>query len=240
VAAQLAAVGRRAQRERLLERFQREGLDFSQDGIAIGFSPGALVRFYGTSYYNWDIGFLVFSGDRISYIGEQVRFSLDRQEIDSVCLGQGGPSWWKFPRVYIRWKRADGTPSVCSIASLEPSSLWKIRKQAAHLLQRVKDVRASSTNDVSLAIPKLPSLALGDITSRSPRELGGLKTNIQLLIFLLPLAVVVNSALRADSIWYILAVTLWTRLIESLPLWRFHDRLLLFETESSAKAAAAK
>jgi hypothetical protein len=240
VAAQLAAVGRRAQRERLLQRFQREGLDFSQDGIAIGFSPGALVRFYGTSYYNWDIGFLVFSGDRISYIGEQVRFSLDRQEIDSVCLGQGGPSWWKFPRVYIRWKRADGTPSVCSIASLEPSSLWKIRKQAAHLLQRVKDVRASSTNDVSLAIPELPSLAVGDITSRSPRELGGLKTNIQLLIFLLPLAVVVNSALRADSIWYILAVTLWTRLIESLPLWRFHDRLLLFETESSAKAAAAK
>jgi len=182
----------------------------------------------------------VFSGNRISYIGEQVRFSLARQEIDSVCLGQGGPSWWKFPRVYIRWTRPDGTPSVFSIASLEPTSVWKVRKQTTQLFQRVKDFRASSKNDTSLAIPELPSLALGDITSRSPRELGGLKTNIQLLICLLPLAVVANAALRADAIWYVLGITLWTRLVESIPHWRFHDRLLSFETDSSAKAAAAR
>jgi hypothetical protein len=240
LAAQLALLRRRAQRARLLQRFQREDLGLTEDSIAVGFSPGALVRFYGTSYYNWDIGFLVFSGDRISYIGEQVRFSLARQEIDSVCIGQGGPSWWKFPRVYIRWTRADGTPSVFSIASLEPTSVWKVRKQTTQLFQRVKDFRASSKNDTSLAIPELPSLALGDITSRSPRELGGLKTNIQLFIFLLPLAAVVNALLRADAIWYILGTVTVTRLIESIPHVRFRDRLLLFEADSSAKAAAAK
>ena len=91
VAAQLALWRRQAQRARLLQRFQREGLGLSEGSIAVGFSPGALVRFYGTNYYNWDIGFLVFSGDRISYIGEQVRFSLARHEIDSICLGQGWP-----------------------------------------------------------------------------------------------------------------------------------------------------
>jgi len=240
LATQLALVGRRAQRARLAQRFRGEGLGLIEDSIAVGFSPGALVRFYGTNYYNWDIGFLVFSGDRISYIGEQVRFSLARQEIDSVCIGQGGPSWWKFPRVYIRWKRPDGTPSVFSIASLEPSSVWKVCKQTAQLFQRVKDFRTPSRGDVPIAMPELPSLALGDITSRSPRELGGLKTNIQLLICLLPLAVVVNAALGANAIWYVLGITLWTRLVESVPQRRFRDRLLLFETDSSAKAAAAK
>lgn len=239
VAAQLALWRRQAQRARLAQRFQREGLGVTESSIAVGFSPGALVRFYGTNYYNWDIGFLVLSGDRITYVGEQVRFSLTRQEIDSVCVGQGGPSWWRFPRVYIRWKRADGTPSVFSIASLEPSSVWKLGRQTALLFRRVMDFRTSSRNDLSSAMPEFPSLALGDITSRSPRELGGLKANIQLLICLLPLAVVVNAASGADAIWYVLGVTLWTRLVESVPLWRFHDRLLHFETDSSAKAAAA-
>jgi Zn-dependent protease with chaperone function len=240
LAAQLALLRRRAQRARLVQRFQREGLGLTEDSIAVGFSPGALVRFFGTSYYNWDIGFLVFSGNRISYIGEQVRFSLARQEIDSVCIGQGGPSWWKFPRVYIRWTRADGTPSVFSIASLEPTSVWKVRKQTTQLFQRVKDFRTSSRNDVHSTLPELPPLVLGDITSRSPRELGGLKTTIQLFIFLLPLAAVVNALLRADAIWYILGTIVVTRLIESIPHMHFRDRLLLFETESSAKAAAAK
>src|SRR4051812_2231983 len=156
LAAQLALLRRRAQRARLVQRFQREDLGLTEDSIAVGFSPGALVRFYGTSYYNWDIGFLVFSGDRISYIGEQVRFSLTRQEIHSVCIGQGGPSWWKFPRVYIRWTRADGTPSVFSIASLEPTSVWKVRKQTTQLFQRVKDFRTSPRNDVHSTLPELP------------------------------------------------------------------------------------
>jgi hypothetical protein len=240
VAAQLGVVGRRAQRARLAQRFQREGLAVTEGSIAVGFSPGALVRFYGSSYYNWDIGLLAFSGDRITYVGEQVRFSLTRQEIDSVCLGQGGPSWWKFPRVYIRWKRADGTPSVFSMASLDPSSVWAVGRQTAQLFQRIMDFRSSSRNDPPSAMPELPSLALGDITSRSPRELGGLKTNVQLLIYLLPLAVVVNAAFRADGIWYVLGIILWTRLVESVPQWRFHDRLLQFETDSSAKAAAAR
>jgi hypothetical protein len=93
---------------------------------------------------------------------------------------------------------------------------------------------------VHSTLPELPPLALGDITSRSPRELGGLKINIQLFIFLLPLAAVVNALLRADAIWYILGTIVLTRLIESIPHVRFRDRLLLFETESSAKAAAAK
>ena len=241
VAAQLAVVGRRAQRERLLQRFRREGLELSQHGTAVGFSPGALVRFYGTTYYNWDIGFLLFSGDRISYVGEQVRFSLARQEVDSVCVGQGGPSWWKFPRVYIRWKRADGTPSVFSIANLEPSSIWNIRNQTTQLFQRIMDFRtAASRNDPPTTTLELPPLALGDITSRSPRELGAVKTNIQLFIYLLPLAAVVNAALHANAFWYVLGITLWARLVESVPQWRFHDRLLQFESESSAKAAAAK
>lgn len=240
VSARLGLAGRRAQRTRLAHRLEREGLLLSENSIAVGFSPGALVRFYGLNYYNWDIGFLALSGDRLSYLGEQVRFSLTTQEIEGVCLGQGGPSWWKFPRIYVRFKQVDGRPFVFSIASMEPSSIWKVRRQATRLFERLQDFRTLSAERVPSRTPELPSLAVGDITSRSPREFGGLKTNVQLFMYLLPLAVVVNALLRTDAIWYLLGTAVLTRLIESIPHARFRDRVLRFEAESPDKAAAAK
>src|SRR5262249_49840762 len=54
----LGVHGRRRQRARLAERFRRQGVSITDVSIAIGFSPGAVVRFYGSNYYNWDVGFL--------------------------------------------------------------------------------------------------------------------------------------------------------------------------------------
>lgn len=239
LAAWLGVAGRRVQRARLAQRLEREGLRISENSIAVGLSPGALVRVYGPNYYNWDIGFLALSGDRLSYVGEQVRFSLSRQEIEGVCLGQGGASWWKFPRVYVRFKQPDGKPFVFSLASLEPSSIWNVSRQAAQLFERLLDFRRSSSGRTPSNMPEFPSLTVGEITSRSPRELGSLKTNSQFLIYLFPLAVVVNALLHTDALLYVLGTSVLTRLIESIPHMRFRDRLLPFKAEPPGQAAAA-
>jgi hypothetical protein len=125
----LGVQGRHAEKVCRVDRSRRNGVSVSDTSIAVGFSPGAAVRFYGTNYYNWDIGLLDLTNTWLSYHGEQIQFSVSPTQIDGICIGQGGPSWWKFPRIYIRWKGTDGRPSVFSIASLEPCSIWELRRR---------------------------------------------------------------------------------------------------------------
>jgi Zn-dependent protease with chaperone function len=237
--AQLGVSGRRTQRTRIAQRLSREGVHITANSIVVGVSPGALVRIYGQNYYNWDIGFLTLSGDRLSYSGEQVRFSVAKHEIESICLGQNGPSWWKGQRIYVRFKAADGRPFVFSAESLEPCAIWNIRRQASQLFQRVEEFRTSFIDPRPSSLPEWPPLAVGDVTSRSPRELGGFKVNVQLFIYLFPLTVMVNTLLRLEALWYLLGTVVLTRLIQSVPHWRFRDRPLPFKTESQDRAAAA-
>jgi Zn-dependent protease with chaperone function len=234
----LGVFGRRQQRIRLAARLEREGAPPSEKAIVVGFSPGAVVRFYAAHYFNWDIGFLELCSDRLLYRGEQVEFALAPERIDSVCIGQGGPSWWSFPRVYVRWQGADGKPAVFSVASLEPGSIQGLRRQAEALRDRIDRLQLSPASGANMNTPDLPP-SIGEITSRSPSELGGLKTNLTVMICLLPLAVAINALLRTDSLWYIFAVVLFTRLIESIPYWRFHDQILDFRNRQREAAAAA-
>jgi Zn-dependent protease with chaperone function len=237
--AQLGLRGRSSQRTRIADRLKREGVDIADSSIAVGISPGALVRIYGQNYYNWDVGFLTLSGERLSYVGEQVRFSLAKQEIESICLGQNGPSWWKAQRIYVRFRQPDGRPFVFSAESLEPCTIWNIRSQSSQLFHRLEKFSTSSADRLRSSMPEWPSLMVGEITSRSPRELGGLKVNIQLLLYLFPLTVVFNALLRLDAFWYLMGTVLLTRVFQSIPLRRFRDRPLPFKAESRDQAAAA-
>jgi len=156
--------GRRAQKIRLQERAGREGTRASESAITVGFSPGAVVRFYGSNYYNWDIGLIELADEGLMYRGEQIRFVIPRSQIDGITLGQGGPSWWKFPRVYVRWVDGGGKPGVFSIASLEPCSIWEIRRQAEALATGLNQWRSSGAGFVSRAEAAQPPPAIGEIT----------------------------------------------------------------------------
>ena len=236
----LGVQGRHAEKVRLADRFRRNGVSVGDTSIAVGFSPGAVVRFYGTNYYNWDIGLLDLSDTGLSYHGEQIQFSISPTQIDGICIGQGGPSWWRFPRIYIRWKGTDGRPSVFSIANLEPCSIRELRRRTDALFAHLNQWRSSSmglrSHSDSLQVPP----GINEITSRLPREFGGLKISLTLAIYLVPLAMAVNAVLRIDSLWYILSAVALTRLLESVPFWRFHDRLLDFSTQRPEIAVAAK
>src|SRR4029077_14881464 len=131
----------------------------------------------------------------------------------------------------VRFKQPDGRSFVFSLASLEPSSIWNVSRQAAQLFERLLDFRSSSSGRTPSNMPEFPSLTVGEITSRSPRELGSLKTNIQFLIYLFPVAVVVHALLHTDALWCVLVTSVLASRIESIPHRRFRDRLLPFKAE---------
>ena len=243
VAVRLSVTGRAKQRALLAQRFQREGLPVGDRGdVAMGFAPGAVPRFYGVNHYNWDTGFLVLSKDELVYIGEQTRFALSANQIEGVCLGQGGPSWWKPQRIYIRWRdSAKGQVGAFSFSSLEPCSTWKVRQQVRDLYARLLDWQMHSTTQPARAgLPELQAPSLGEVTSISPRKLGGFKTNLRVLVFLVPLAAAVSVVFRLDSAWYVCGVVLLARLVESIPFWRYRDRPLNFVSPAGEIGQAAR
>lgn len=236
----MSLMGRKKQAKLLVDRF-RNDIPSDCKPVVVGFSPGALVRFYHLNYYSWDVGLLVLQPDGLAFLGEQIRFFVPATQIDGVCLGQGGASWWKFPRIYVRWVDNAGRPSVFSIASLEPCPLFGVRSQATELLHLVQSWRTSVGNE-SLprsVLGQLPVPKLGQVTSIAPEELGSAKYFVRYLAFLLPMAALVSAALRIDSILYLFGVGLFTRIVDSIPYWRFHDRLLSFAEPASTSRAAA-
>jgi Zn-dependent protease with chaperone function len=232
----LSVARRTAQRSEVASRLKDFQLQASD--TMVGFSPGAVARFYGLNYYNWDIGFLRLEKGQLVFVGEQVGFSVQCEQIDGICVGQGGPSWFKFPRVYIRWNDSNGRPAVFNIACLEPCGMRQIRSQAYGLYERVRRWK-SGEGVYSASSTKAPPLAMGAVTSRSPRDLGSMKTNLRVLIYLIPPALITNAVLGLDAISYLISVILLARLVQSIPYWRYRDRLLSFATQSRPEVGIA-
>jgi len=72
-------------------------------------SPHVLPRAYALGY-TWDTGGLFLGQDRLCHIGDQTRFSLKREQVIAVRLGQGVPDWIGEPRTYIEWQAEPGSP----------------------------------------------------------------------------------------------------------------------------------
>ena len=209
------------------------------NAIAVGFAPGAVVRFYGHNYYSWDTGLLSIERNRLTFLGEQVRFSVPVEQIDGICLGQGGPSWWKVPRVYIRWKNSEGRPSVFSLGNLEPCGVFSLRKQQQELCERLQRWRQSPEREGMTSPEDVPALALGQVTSIAPNQVGRFRTQLVMAVYLFPLAAAVNLVLGLDSLFYLCSVIVLTRIFESIPYWTFRDRLLSFVQAELGRAAKA-
>lgn len=209
------------------------------NAITVGFAPGAVVRFYGHNYYSWDNGLLSLERNRLAFIGEQVRFSIPVEQIDGICLGQGGPSWWKAPRVYIRWKNSDGRPSVFSLGNLEPCGVFTLRRQQQELCERLQRWRQAPERDGTVSAEDVPALMLGQVTSTAPNQLGRFRTQLVMAIYLFPLAAAVNLVLGLDSLLYLCSVIVMTRIFGSIPYWSFRDRLLSFVQAELSRAANA-
>jgi hypothetical protein len=85
----------------------------------------------------------------------------------------------------------------------------------------------------------VPALALGQVTSIAPNQVGRFRTQLVMAVYLFPLAAAVNLVLGLDSLFYLCSVIVLTRIFESIPYWTFRDRLLSFVQAELGRAAKA-
>jgi Zn-dependent protease with chaperone function len=241
----LGSMGRAGRKRRLLQRFANEHLPVGREGdVLVGFAPEAYPRIYGTDYH-WDQGFLVFAQDRLQFVGEQTRFALSAAEVESIVLGPGGPSWWKFERIYVRWKESvSGRSGVFNLYLLEPGSTWKVRAEVRALCRRLQawHQQPQQQPTVRPEFANLQAPNLGAVSCLSPRKLGSAQVTLRLLGKLLFLALCAGILLHAE-IWYLCGGVFVLRLFQSIPYWRYRDKHPAFVSagtgDISSKALAA-
>jgi Zn-dependent protease with chaperone function len=239
--------GHAREKRRLLQRFERDHVPAGREGdVAVGFAPAPYPRIYG-SQYHWDGAFLVFAKDRLQFVGEKIRFSLTPEQVDGIAIGRGGPSWWKFDRIYLRWKdTASGRGGIFNLYLLEPGSMWRTRSRLHSLTQRLQEWQRNPHQypEVRPEFAELKAPELGEVTCASPSLLGTFKLNVKALAHLWPLALGVGILLHAE-IFYVCQGVFLVRMFQQIPIWRYRDRMPLFppsatvELPSKARGASA-
>ncbi len=158
--------------ERLLrEKFEREGVN-PGDGILVGFSPDSAPRIYEKNY-SWDVGFLFLSGGALIYWGEEARFALRREQIDSVWRGPGIPHWLRPQNFYIRW--LDESRHKATTFNLRPigvRSMLQMKREMRYLARRIEAWRMDSAASTMIP-PILAALgppSIGQVTGTSPKQ----------------------------------------------------------------------
>jgi Zn-dependent protease with chaperone function len=168
---------------RLRARLQAEGVwPESASPLFVGFSPGAAIRIY-ECYYDWDVGFLFLTGDRLVYLGDGTRWALRRKHIKAVRLGPGGPSWWPSARVRVSWWDQDRGANGAFNLGVPPSSysLRASAKAAAGLDQTLQSWWNEVVDQAPGSSPSAPSLAgltspsFGEVTGVSSRQVASRK-----------------------------------------------------------------
>jgi len=234
----LGNVGRAREKRRLLRRFEREHVPVGgPEDVLVGFAPTTFPRLFG-SQYHWDSGFLVFAKDRLQFVGEKTRFVLATAEVDGIVLGRGGPNWWKFERIYVRWKEAaSGRNGVFNLYLLEPGSMWTAQARVRELCQRLQEWQKQSQQYPAMRaeLAELKSPSLGEVTCASPASIGKLRVNIRIMGYLLPLAVGVGILLHVAT-WYLCSAAIVLRLFHSIPYWRYRDTPPAFAPASGSDA----
>ena len=155
-------------------------------------------------------------------------------------MGRGGPNWWKFERIYVRWKDAASPRNgVFNLYLLEPGSMWTTRTRLRELCQRLQTwhEQAQQYPAVRAELAELQSPKIGDVTCASPAGLGKLQVNVRILGYLLPLAVVVGILLHV-GIWYLCSTAIVLRLFHAIPYWRYRDTPPAFAPASGSDAAS--
>jgi Zn-dependent protease with chaperone function len=211
-------------------RFASQNLPVPRQGdMFVGFAPAASPRVYGTQYH-WDNGFLVFSAGKLQFVGEESRFAINAADVTGIVIGRGGPSWWKFERVYVRWKNIrNNREEVFNLYPLEPGSMWDQNKRVRALYERMQAwrVQPNAFDRIRPELAELQSPTIGEVTSVSPEQLATFKVNLNVLAMLIPLAAALAVILHAD-VWYACGTVLAVRFIQWIPLWRYKERPVSF------------
>jgi Zn-dependent protease with chaperone function len=215
-------------RRALAARLGMEGLDVG-DAQWVGLTLTDRARLY-EGYSDWDVGFLWIRGDRLCFVGEEVRFSVRSDEVVAVRLGARLPGWIRAPRVVIDRRagsfslRPAGVPRV-SAAGAAAYRLLGVVGAWVDGLQADRPVRPHPLLDA------LPPLEPREVTALTPREFARPRTLAGSALVLGVLAAVAGALLGLPSgldgragvldAW---GAALIAAVMERLPWWRWRER----------------
>ena len=171
---------------RLRGKLKREGTPIDDsNAVFVGLSPGASLCGYDFSY-DWDVGCLFFTRERMCYFGDDTRFALAREQVAAIRLAEAAPGWWQPRRIHVIWKNA----SDCEerVLSLRPAGARSLRQSDGGVEELEKKFKSWLAHPSPSTGPSQP--LLGELSGPSLDEARG---------------VLVRR--RANLLWFVLSVT---------------------------------
>jgi len=160
------------------EKFRAEGAStHGSGGIFVSLAPDSAPRVYEGNW-SWDLGFLFITDGQLSYLGEEARFALRRDEITSVSIGPGPTGWFRTPSLYVSWADSTGRRGTFNLRPLGVRSMREMSNKTQLLARDLENWRQNSlspTNPIfasgSAPGQKLGPPAFGQVTGMSPQTL---------------------------------------------------------------------
>jgi hypothetical protein len=160
----------------------------SEGVIFVGLSPEPRVLVYD-GFSDWDDGFMTLSKDRLDYQGEQVRFTLRREQVAEIHLGQGCPESNDPLWVFLSWcDAASGRAGTIPLILSRAHSPWRhteeVRKLYRTLLAWKSDAALPAEGaEPDWGLPVFPAGAGAPLPNQLPLmaamiAVGGLCTSI--------------------------------------------------------------
>src|SRR5262249_27555803 len=88
-------------KQRVRAKLEAQGIPIgSTECVFVGISPGRVAQIHG-GFWDWDVGFLFLEGDRLYYVGDQLRFALRRDQIEDIAFAVRVAAWRDLRRLRI-------------------------------------------------------------------------------------------------------------------------------------------
>jgi Zn-dependent protease with chaperone function len=150
------------------------------NGLFVSLAPDSRPLLYEANW-SWDVGFLRVSENRLSFLGEEARFSLARDQVVRIMLGPGPLGWFRTRSVYVTWQDAAGSERTFNMRPIRCLSMLEMARKTRCLAEDLQNwhrgVQLSAESLLSLsprearAEEPLGIPGFGGVTSISPRIL---------------------------------------------------------------------
>jgi Zn-dependent protease with chaperone function len=144
--------------KRIRRKLEREWAGAGRQAMFVGVLPGWRVML-PDGFPIWDVGFLSFSPDYLTYEGEQTRFSVPREAVTGVAVQKGPLAWDPEYVLTVAWQGG-------AFSLTRPDRGTTSRRQARRLEAQLRSwwhgepLREASCNAVNrLPAPALPQLS---------------------------------------------------------------------------------
>jgi Zn-dependent protease with chaperone function len=191
------------------------------DGLFVGLAPAAESRRYEKLAF-WDVGLLYFAGDRMWYLGQEISFLLNRNQIRNVRLAIVEPHLIARKCIYIDWSDEEsGTLHTFYLMLPRSQSVLQSRRAIRELAARIgswvcEPAAASSTSCApsGLHVPSFPA-----ITSEKPKTRFDPTLIVKSAITLSAFGCLLSFILRVPigSACYAIGVMVMVAVVDELP-----------------------